>query len=72
MRRCRKEAEPENALYPAQATALQQAFLVHARALDFVAVNEARGVDIVKTDPALRAFVPAAKKPAAKQARSGT
>lgn len=70
--RGKMKAEPSNPLYPAQATKLQQAFLVHARALDFVAVNAERGVDIVKTEAELRRFAPPVKKPAAKQAQNGT
>jgi hypothetical protein len=47
---------PENKLYPLQATKLQQAFLTHARELDYVDANASRGIDIVKAEPSLRAF----------------
>jgi hypothetical protein len=57
--------DPDNKLYPLQATKLQQAFLTHARELDYVGANAARGVDIVKTEAALKSFAEPAKKNAA-------
>ncbi|MEZ0226462.1 MAG: hypothetical protein ACAH83_18040 [Alphaproteobacteria bacterium] len=63
------QEEPNNQLYPLQATKLQQAFLTHARELDYVDANASRGVDIVKTEPVLKAFAetpPPAKKTASK------
>jgi hypothetical protein len=57
--RAKMQAEPNNKLWQAQATALQQEFLTHARTADFVALNAARGVDIVRVDAALKDFRPA-------------
>lgn len=54
--RGRMKDDPGNPLYPLQATKLQQAFLTHARELDYVGVNAARGVDIVTAEPALKSF----------------
>jgi hypothetical protein len=66
------KADPDNKLYPLQATKLQQAFLTHSRELDYVEANAARGVDIVKTEPALKAFVsPPQKNPATSAPVSG-
>jgi hypothetical protein len=59
------KADPDNKLYPLQSAKLQQAFLNHARNLDYVSVNAARGVDIVKAEPALRSFAESPKKNAA-------
>lgn len=56
------KAAPDNQLYPLQAIKLQQAFLTHARELDYVGVNAARGVDIVKAEPSLKAFIESPKK----------
>ncbi len=55
-------SDPDNKLYPLQATKLQQAFLTHARELDYVGANAARGVDIVKTEAALKSFAEPPKK----------
>ncbi|TAL35056.1 MAG: hypothetical protein EPN97_07735 [Alphaproteobacteria bacterium] len=60
--------DPENKLYPLQATKLQQAFLTHARELDYVDTNASRGVDIVKAEPALKAFAEQPPAPAKKTA----
>jgi hypothetical protein len=62
-------AEPANKLWQAQATALQQEFLTHARTADFVQLNSDRGVDIVRREASLKEFLPtraAAKKTPAK------
>ena len=64
-------ASADNKLYPLQAAKLQQAFLTHARELDYVAVNAARGVDIVKTEPALKTFADPPKKNLAAAAPAG-
>lgn len=54
-------AEPANKLWPAQATALQQEFLNHARNADFVQLNADRGVDIVRQEASLKDFRPSAQ-----------
>ncbi|MEZ0259562.1 MAG: hypothetical protein ACAH80_01045 [Alphaproteobacteria bacterium] len=60
-------AEPANKLWQAQATALQQEFLNHARGADFVQLNADRGVDIVQRDASLKDFrtIQTAAKPGA-------
>jgi hypothetical protein len=56
------KAEPDNQLYPLQSTKLQQAFLTHARELDYVAANQSRGVDITRAEPTLKAFAESPQK----------
>lgn len=63
--------DPGNQLYPLQATKLQQAFLTHARELDYVGANASRGVDIVQAEPGLKGFAEPATKMAANPAAPG-
>ncbi len=49
-------ADPDNALYPAEITKLQQVLILGVARTDYVQANLARGVDIVAREPVLVSF----------------